>query len=203
MTLRNAEDARRHAENWCAFHFGDLAPEAEREREMEFLQDPDACAELYRDLNLDACLTALAPPAAPPTKPRPNSRGRWPKFAIAVSVAVGVGALGWLAGRPSPPPSPPKEERCQPLEPRGAQAELPTAFRWTRGSDAASYRLVLSTQGGQVVHQATVSDTLYVLPAAVRATLSPAGEWSWSIEPRDAQGRPLPRSEVASFRLGG
>jgi hypothetical protein len=201
--MRNAEDARRHAEWWCAYLCGDLDVEAERRCEDEFLEDAEACGELYREFNVDACLRALAPPPSPKPELQAPPRISWPKLAVAVGITMSVGALAWWAGSSGPPSPPSQSAQCQPIEPEGRQSSFPTQFRWSRAEGAARYRLVLKAPSGTVHFEATVSDTLFFLPESARPKGTVAGRWSWYLEPISRSGRIDDRSDVVTFESGG
>jgi hypothetical protein len=201
--LHNAEEARRHAERWCAFHYGELDAEAERALEDEYLDDPDLCAELYRELNLEACLQALAPPKPATEAPPRRRRRRWPALAIGLSLTVSIGSLGWFLGRSGPPTPPSVASECQPIAPLGALTSAPGSFRWSREDGATRYRFVLRDQAGKSLHEATVADTVYSLPAPVRQRLDGPGSGSWYLEPLDPSGRRMDRSREARIRWGG
>lgn len=201
--LHNAEEARRHAERWCALHYGELDAEAERALEEEYLNDPDTCAELYRELNLEACLRALVPPDPVPETPTRRGRRRWPVLAVGLSLTISVGGLGWLLGKSGPPTPPSAASECRPIAPMGDLTSAPGSFRWSREDGAARYHFVLRDQAGRTLHEATVADTLYSLPDPVRQELGGPGSGSWYLEPMAASGRRMDRSREARIRWGG
>ncbi len=203
MTLRNAEEARRHAEAWCAYLYGDLSPEEEVEREREFLEDEEACAELYREWNLDACLETLGAVAAAPAPAKKKRPTPWKKVSIAVGLALSVAGLGWWAGLSGLPSLPTDSPRCRPLDPKGAQLAFPTVFRWSREGGARSYHFELRDPGGSVHYEATVVDTLLVLPRSKAEVRRSGGSWSWKVEPEGGGGRSGRSTEVARFEVGG
>lgn len=204
MSLRDPGEARRYAERWTAYLQQDLAYDETAAFERECLEDPQACEELYRELNLDAALGTVRSrtlPAAPPRAAR--VRRRLLSLALIGGLGLSGAGVAWWASGGGAPSLPQDESRCRPLEPKGSYFEFPDRFLWTRESGARSYRFELRRKEDGGVHWATtVADTVLFLPADHRPGV-PAGAWSWRVIPQPGSAGKARPSETAHFRVDG
>ena len=143
---------------------------------------------------------------------RPSRRATWLRLAAAAAVVLGLGLAFQTLYTPAPP-APPSAEvvrggTIETLAPAGEVGEVPGALRWEGARGARAYRVRIETVTGEVLWQAEVeAETAggdmtagMGVPEDVRARMTRAVTYRWTVQALDAAGRILAESEPAAFR---
>jgi anti-sigma factor RsiW len=129
---------------------------------------------------------------------------RWAAVPLLAAAAAAVVLVVMLPGRPTNEPrhrEPAVQSSLAPLTvaPEGSVIRL-EQLTWTGVVGADRYRVALFDTAGQVLWEATLSDTTARVPAAVSASLDATSAYFWSVRARVAWDR-WTESGLTEFRV--